>query len=124
VANRASGTLDEIRQSRQQLAILGSPNRLSSVHSQCSTIKEGALKYLCLVYLEEKKLYALSKSESEALIEESLAYDDELRKSGHYIVSNALQPVRLAATVRTHDGKPIVTDVPSPRRKSSSAGSS
>jgi hypothetical protein len=65
-----------------------------------------------LVYLEEKKLYALSKSESEALIKESLAYDDELRRSGHYIVSNALQPVRLAATVRTRDGKPVVTDGP------------
>jgi hypothetical protein len=70
------------------------------------------MKYLCLVYLEEKKLYALSKSESEALIKESLAYDDELRRSGHYIVSNALQPVRLAATVWTRDGKPVVTDGP------------
>jgi hypothetical protein len=91
---------------------LGFPERLSSAHNQCSTIKEGTLKYLCLVYLEEKKLYGLSKSESEALIEESLAYDDELRKSGHYIVSNALQPARLAATVRIRDGKPVVTDGP------------
>jgi hypothetical protein len=94
------------------LSILGSRERLSSVLRHCSTIKEGSLKYLCLVYLEEKKLYGLSKSESEALIEESLAYDDELRKSGHYIVSNALQPVRLAATVRIRDGKPVVTDGP------------
>jgi hypothetical protein len=70
------------------------------------------MKYLCLVYLEEKKLNALSESESEALIKESLGYDDTLRKSGHYIVSNALQPVRFAATVRTRDGKPLVTDGP------------
>jgi hypothetical protein len=35
------------------------------------------MKYLCLVYLEEKKLYGLSKSQSEALIEESLAYDSK-----------------------------------------------
>jgi hypothetical protein len=70
------------------------------------------MKYLCLVYLEERKLNALSKSESEALIEESLAYDDMLRKSGHYIVSNPLQPVRFAATVRTRDGKAFVTDGP------------
>jgi hypothetical protein len=70
------------------------------------------MKYLCLVYLEEKKLHALSKSESEALTEESLAYDEVLRKSGHYIVSNALQPVRLAATVRSCDGKAFVTDGP------------
>jgi hypothetical protein len=92
------------------LSILGSPN--DYLVYTASAIKEGALKYLCLVYLEEKKLYALSKSESEALIEESLAYDEVLRKSGHYIVSNALQPVRLAATVRTRDGKAFVTDGP------------
>jgi hypothetical protein len=70
------------------------------------------MKYLCLVYLEEKKLYALSKSESEALIKESLAYDDELRRSGHYIVSNALQPVRFATTVRAQRGNVSVTDGP------------
>ena len=70
------------------------------------------MKYLCLVYVEEKKLNALSESESGALTEESLAYDDALRKSGHYIVSNALQPVRFAATVRTRDGKGVVTDGP------------
>ena len=70
------------------------------------------MKYLCLVYLEEKKLYALSKSESEALIEESLAFDDALRKSGHYVVSDALQPVHTATTVRVQNGKVSVTDGP------------
>jgi hypothetical protein len=70
------------------------------------------MKYLCLVYLEEKKLYALSKSESAALIEESLAYDDVLRKSGRYIVSDALQPVHTATTVRVQSGKVSVTDGP------------
>jgi hypothetical protein len=70
------------------------------------------MKYLCLVYLEEKKLNALSKGESDALIMESLAHDDVLRKSGHYIVSNPLQSVRFAATVRTRDGMAFVTDGP------------
>ena len=45
------------------------------------------MKYLCLVYLEEKKLDAMSKSELDALIDESLAYDEVLRKSGHHLVS-------------------------------------
>ncbi|MCI0403817.1 MAG: YciI family protein [Acidobacteria bacterium] len=70
------------------------------------------MKYLCLVYLEEKKLNALSKSESEVLLEESLAYDDVLRKSGHYVVSDALQPVQTATTVRVQKDKVIVTDGP------------
>jgi hypothetical protein len=70
------------------------------------------MKYLCLVVLDEKKLEALSESESAALDAESLAYDDELRKSGHFIAAQALQPVRAATTVRVQRGKVMVTDGP------------
>lgn len=70
------------------------------------------MKYLCLVYLEEKKLDAMSKSELDALIGESLAYDEVLRKSGHYLVSEALQPVETATTVRIRNGKASITDGP------------
>lgn len=70
------------------------------------------MKYLCLVYIEEKKLDAISKSELDALIDESLAYDDVLRKNGHYLVSNALQPVQRATTVRIRNGKVSITDDP------------
>ncbi len=70
------------------------------------------MKYLCLVYMEEKKLDALSESELDALIGESLAYDEVLRKSGHYLASDALQPVQTAATVRVRNGKLSVTDGP------------
>ena len=70
------------------------------------------MKYLCLVYIEEKKLADLSDREMDILVKKSLAYDEVLRKSGHYIVSNALQSVRFAATVRTRDGKAFITDGP------------
>jgi hypothetical protein len=70
------------------------------------------MKYLCLVYIEEKKLDALSKSERDALIDESLAYDEELRKSGHFIVAQALQPVQTARTLRVRNGKLFTTDGP------------
>jgi len=73
---------------------------------------EEPMKYLCLVYIEEKKLNALSDSEMKALIAEALAYDEELRKSGHYIVSNALQRVEAATTLRTRNGKLSITDGP------------
>jgi hypothetical protein len=68
------------------------------------------MKYLCLVYIDEKKLDALSKSELNALIDESLAYDEMLRKSCHYIASDALQPVRAATTLRIRKGKVSTTD--------------
>jgi hypothetical protein len=70
------------------------------------------MKYLCLVYIEEKNLDALSKSERDALIDESLAYDEELRKSGHFIVAQALQPVQTARTLRVRNGKLFTTDGP------------
>ena len=70
------------------------------------------MRYLCLVYFEEKKLGAMPRSESDALIDESFAYDEELRGSGHYLASGALQPVQAAATVRVRNGKASITDGP------------
>ena len=70
------------------------------------------MRYLCLVYLDERKLDRLSPSERQALAAEALDYDDALRRSGQYVVSNALQPVRTATTVRPGPDKVLVTDGP------------
>ena len=70
------------------------------------------MRYLCLVYFEEKTLEELSLDDKVALGGDSMAYDDELRRSGHYIVSNALQPVRTAKTVRVRHGKALQIDGP------------
>jgi hypothetical protein len=63
---------------------------------------EKAMKYLCLVYSEERKLDSMPDSEC-------LAYDEALRKSGQCIAS-ALQPVQTATTVWIRNGKVSVTD--------------
>jgi hypothetical protein len=70
------------------------------------------MKYLCLVYNEQKKLGAMPESEYDAFASEHVALDEELRKSGHYIASEALQPVQTATTVRIRDGKVSTTDGP------------
>jgi hypothetical protein len=70
------------------------------------------MKYLCLVYIDEKTLDALSKSDYDALVAESLAYDEELRRSGRFIVAEALQPVQAATTIRPQKGKMLITDGP------------
>jgi hypothetical protein len=70
------------------------------------------MKYLCLIYYEEQKLNALPKRELDALIDEALAYDEVLRKSGHYLVSDALQSVQTATTLRVRNGKVSMTDGP------------
>jgi hypothetical protein len=70
------------------------------------------MKFLCLAYEEEAKLDALSEGDWEALKNETVAYVDELRRDGRLIVTNALESVRTAATVRVRDGKRSITDGP------------
>ena len=70
------------------------------------------MKYVCLVYLVEKEMNALSKREADACTEESLAYDEGLRRSGHLLAAHALQPVEAATTIRVRHGKVSTTDGP------------
>ncbi len=70
------------------------------------------MKYLCLVHFEETRLETLTRSESDTLVDESLAYDEELRRSGHLVVAHALEPARTATIVRVRNRKPSVTDGP------------
>ena len=70
------------------------------------------MKYVCLVYLVEKEMNALSKREADACIEESRSYDEALRRSGHLIAAQALQPVETATTIRVRNGKLSTTDGP------------
>src|SRR5271163_638095 len=70
------------------------------------------MKFMCLVYFEEGTLAALSVSDKAGLDRDSLAYDDKLNRGGHYIVSDALAPVRTARTVRVRRGKAMTIDGP------------
>src|SRR5262249_3512730 len=70
------------------------------------------MKYLCLVYYDEKTLDAMPRDEFAAFSEEHVALDEELKQSGHSIVAEALQPVQTAVTVRVRNGKLSTTDGP------------
>jgi|SRR5688500_4014418 len=80
------------------------------------------MRYLCLVYRVEDPANALSESEEQALIDESLEYDEQLRKSGHFIAANALQPPEAAAIVHVRSGRVSVTDGPFTETKEQIAG--
>ena len=73
------------------------------------------MKYLCLVYSEEKKLEGFGD-------EECVAYDEGLRQSGHCLASEALQPVATATTVRVRNGQLSVTDGPFAETREQLAG--
>jgi len=70
------------------------------------------MKYLCLIYDEEKKLAAMSKSESDAFMGDYFAFTEDIRRSGHHVAGDALQPVHTATTVRVRGGKLSTTDGP------------
>jgi hypothetical protein len=70
------------------------------------------MKYLCMVIIDEKKLHAMSENDLQALDDESLDYDDKLRKGGHFLAAQALESVNAATTVRVRNGKVSITDGP------------
>ncbi|MGQ0548136.1 MAG: YciI family protein [Armatimonadota bacterium] len=70
------------------------------------------MRYLCLIYDEEKKLGTMSKSEGDAFMNEYGAFTEGIRKSGQFLGGEALQPVQTATTVRVRNGKVSTTDGP------------
>jgi len=70
------------------------------------------MKYLCLVYVEEKTLHAMARHERIALSDESMAYCGELQKQGQLLAASPLHPVETATTVRVREGRTSTTDGP------------
>ena len=70
------------------------------------------MKFMFMIYHDENVLNALPEEEMQALIDSALDHDETIRQSGHYIVSNALQPARTARTIRVRGTKVSTTDGP------------
>jgi len=80
------------------------------------------MKYLCLIYLDEKEMDALPAKDMNALNVGHLALNEELRASGHLIEAEALQPARETTTLRLRGGNMTVTDGPFAEAKEMVAG--
>jgi hypothetical protein len=80
--------------------------------SERSGPEEKFMKFMFMIYHDENVLDALPEGEMQALIDSALDYDDEIRQSGHYIVSDALESSRTARTIRVRGGKVSTTDGP------------
>ena len=76
------------------------------------------MKYLCLVYCDEK-LYSTPGFPEDG---ECLAYLEALRKNGQLIAAEPLQSVQTATTVRVRNSKVSVTDGPFAETKEQLAG--
>ena len=67
------------------------------------------MKFMITIYHDEKVLDAMPEKEMQALVDGAIEYAEELRRSGHYIISNALQGTQTARTIRVRAGKVSTT---------------
>jgi len=70
------------------------------------------MKFLCLSHIDEQKFDVMSESARETFIKECFAYDDILRKNGHFVRLEALQNAQNAKTLRHRNGNVSITDGP------------
>jgi hypothetical protein len=90
------------------------PRAASSVHVVRSIPADRMIpmKYLCLIYEEERDWDAMPRAESDAYLAECLAAAEAIRAGGHHLAGEALHPVSTATTVRIRNGKVSATDGP------------
>ena len=67
------------------------------------------MKVRVTIYHDEQVLDAMPEKEMQALVDSAIEYAEEIRRSGHYIVSNALQRTSTARTIRVRDRKASTT---------------
>ena len=70
------------------------------------------MQYMCLVHVDGEMMGKLTPKEDKDLTRRSIAYDEALKESGHYVVSNALKGPESATVVRVRDGKVSMHDGP------------
>jgi hypothetical protein len=69
------------------------------------------MKFLCLI-CSEPAVEPVSEAEMQRRFAAYAEFNDGLRKSGHYVGCNRLQPADTAVTVRVRNGKVMTTDGP------------
>jgi hypothetical protein len=67
------------------------------------------MKFMFTIYHDEDVLDAMPENEMQALVDSAIEYAEEIRRSGHYIASDALQRTGTARTLRVRAGKASTT---------------
>jgi len=70
------------------------------------------MKYLLLIYQNEKQWTAHSEAEVQKIYQEYGQLRQELTASGQWVGGSQLHPIATASTVRVRDGKELITDGP------------
>ena len=67
------------------------------------------MKFMFTIYHDENVLAAMPEKEMQALVDSAIEYAEEIRRSGHYIASDALQRTGTARTIRVRAGNASTT---------------
>jgi hypothetical protein len=73
---------------------------------------EDHMKYMLLIYNEEKAWAKFSEAQRQQFMEEFMQFTQQIKSSGQWLSSSQLQPTTSATSVRVRDGKRLVTDGP------------
>jgi hypothetical protein len=70
------------------------------------------MEYLLLIYGNEADVAKMTQADHVAMYQEFGHFNQSIQQSGNLRAGHRLQPVATATTVRTRDGKRLVTDGP------------
>jgi hypothetical protein len=70
------------------------------------------MKYLCLIYEQERDWDAMPKAEADAYLAECMAAGEAIAAGGYLLAGEALNQVATAVTVRIRNGRMSITDGP------------
>jgi hypothetical protein len=80
------------------------------------------MKCDCFVFIDGAAFAQIPRADAPSMMEECFAYDDVLRRGGHFLGGEALDSARNAVTLRIKDGEVQVTDGPYVETKESLGG--
>jgi hypothetical protein len=67
------------------------------------------MKFMFTIYHDESVLDAMPEQEMQTLVDSAIEYAEEIRRSGHYVASDALQRTGTARTIRVRAGNVSTT---------------
>ena len=70
------------------------------------------MKYMLLIYDDEKVWAGLSEAEQEKIMSDYRQFGQEIAAAGQMVTGAQLQPVSAATSVRVRNGKRLLTDGP------------
>ena len=70
------------------------------------------MKYMLIIYDDEKGWAKLSETERQQAMGEWMQFTQQIKSDGQYVASSQLQPTSAATSVRLRNGKRLATDGP------------